>query len=54
MTVLLVALMDWMSNASCCFCALSHVWLCSVADVSVGTMCPAVWLNESEDLFVFK
>lgn len=51
MTVLLVAFTDWMSNASCCFCALSHVCLYSAADVGVGTTCAAVWLNESEELF---
>lgn len=52
MTVLLVALMDWMSNIRCCFCALSNVWWSSVADLGLGTVGAAVWLNESEDLFV--
>lgn len=54
MAVLLVALMDRMSNASCCFSALSDAWLYSVAGVGVGTTCAAVWLKESEHLTVLK
>lgn len=54
MSVLLVALVDRMSNGSCCFSALSDAWLYSVAGVGVGTTCAAVWLDESQDLILLK
>lgn len=52
--VLLVALMDRMSKASCCFSALSDACLYSIAGVGVGTTCAVFWLNESEDLILLK